>query len=176
MSCPALCRVRCRCCLTAYIIGTTQVAQTEHLSCATCLRSVLLIQLSSDRNECFAACRLIFTMLYLTFNDKQNKHIFFSKSREHTAYAVTLRSPKISREHTRMPAYHCHYNTDCSMAFVSSVVCNYTHYYPVNPSSDNFHTATVAPSSDHCRTEAVLPPSDHYCIETVAPSGDNYYI
>ena len=77
--------------------------------CHVCLRSVLLLELSSDTNEGFAACRLIFTMLYLTFNDKQNKPIFFSKSREHTAYA--LRSPKISREHTRMPAYHCHYNT-----------------------------------------------------------------
>ena len=47
-------------------------------------------------------------------------------------------------------------------------------HYPVNPSSDNFHTDTVVSSSD--RTEAVLPPSDHYCIETVAPSGDHYCI
>ena len=45
--------------------------------------------------------------------------------------------------------------------------------YPVNPSSDHFHTDAVVPSSDHCRTESVLPPSDQYCIETVAPSGDN---
>ena len=62
-------------------------------------------------------------------------------------------------------------------------------HYPVNPSSDHFHTdavyavvpsndhsctETVLPSSDHCRTEAVLPPSDHYCIETVPPSSDHY--
>ena len=45
------------------------------------------------------------------YNVMTNKLIIiFGKSREHTAYA--LRSPKISREHTRMPAYHCHYNTD----------------------------------------------------------------
>ena len=31
--------------------------------------------------------------------------------------------------------------------------------YPVNPSSDHFHT------------DAVMPSSDHYCIESVAPSG-----
>ena len=51
-------------------------------------------------------------------------------------------------------------------------------HYPVNPSSNNFHTDTVVPSSDQCFTEAVglLPPSDHYCIETVAPSGDHYGI
>ena len=52
-------------------------------------------------------------MLYLTYNVMTNKLIIiFGKSREHTAYA--LRSPKISREHTRMPAYHCHYNTVCT--------------------------------------------------------------
>ena len=50
-------------------------------------------------------------MLYLTYNVMINKIIIIVvKSREHTAYA--LGSPKISREHTRMPAYHCHYNTD----------------------------------------------------------------
>ena len=49
-------------------------------------------------------------MLYLTYNVMTNKIIIiFVKSREHTAYA--LGSPKISREHTRVPAYHCHYNT-----------------------------------------------------------------
>ena len=42
----------------------------------------------------------------------------------------------------------------------SKVVCNETHYYPVNPSSDNFRTDTVVPCSDHCRTEAVVSPSD----------------
>ena len=47
-------------------------------------------------------------------------------------------------------------------------------HYPVNPSSDNFHTNTVVPSSDHCRTGTLLPSSDHYCSETVAPSGDHY--
>ena len=45
-------------------------------------------------------------------------------------------------------------------------------HYPVNPSSDHFHTYAVVPSSDRCRTETVLSPSDHYCIETVTPSGD----
>ena len=49
-------------------------------------------------------------------------------------------------------------------------------HYPVNPSSDHFHTDAVVISSYHCRTGAVLPPSDHYCIDTVAPSGDNYCI
>ena len=49
-------------------------------------------------------------------------------------------------------------------------------HYPVNPSSDNFHTDAVVPSSDHYRTETVLPPSEHYCIETVVPSGDHYCI
>ena len=48
---------------------------------------------------------------------------FFSKSREHTAYA--LRSPKISREHTRMPAYHCHYNTGVSTRFPGTYVPRY---------------------------------------------------
>ena len=41
-------------------------------------------------------------------------------------------------------------------------------HYPVNASSDHFHTDAVVPSSDHCRMQAVLPPSDNYCIETVA--------
>ena len=49
-------------------------------------------------------------------------------------------------------------------------------HYPVNPSSDHFHTNAVVQSSDHCRTETVLPSSDRYCIETVSPSGDHYYI
>ena len=49
-------------------------------------------------------------------------------------------------------------------------------HYPVNPSSDHFHTNAVVPSSDHCHTETVLPPSDHYCIDTVAPSGYHYCI
>ena len=49
-------------------------------------------------------------------------------------------------------------------------------HYPVNPSSDHFHTDAVVPSSDHCLTKTVLPPCDHYCIETVAPSGDHYGI
>ena len=49
-------------------------------------------------------------------------------------------------------------------------------HYPVNPSSDHFHTEAVVPSSDHCHTEALLPPSDRYCIESVAPSGDHYCI
>ena len=43
-------------------------------------------------------------------------------------------------------------------------------HYPVNTSSDHFHTNAVVPSSDRCRTHAVLPPSGHYCIETVSPS------
>ena len=50
-------------------------------------------------------------------------------------------------------------------------------HYPVNLSSDNFHTGALVPSSDHCRPATVLlPPSEHYCIETVAPSGDHYSI
>ena len=32
-------------------------------------------------------------------------------------------------------------------------------HYPVNTSSDHFHTDAVVPSSDHCHTETVLPPS-----------------
>ena len=57
-----------------------------------------------------------------------------------------------------------------------SPICRHIHY-PVNPSSDHFHTDAVVPSSDHCRTETVLlPPSDPYCIATVAPSGDHYSI
>ena len=35
-------------------------------------------------------------------------------------------------------------------------------HYPVNTSSDHFHTDAVVPSSDHCRTQGVLPPSGHY--------------
>ena len=54
----------------------------------------------------------------------------------------------------------------------SKVFCS----YPVNPSSDHFHTDAVVPSCDHCRTETVLPPSDHYCIEKGAPSRDHYCI
>ena len=34
-------------------------------------------------------------------------------------------------------------------------------HYPVNTSSDHFHTDAVVPSSDHCRTQAILPPSGH---------------
>ena len=49
-------------------------------------------------------------------------------------------------------------------------------HYPVNPSSDHFHTDAVLPSSDHRRTETVLPSSDHYRIETVSPSSDHYCI
>ena len=55
-------------------------------------------------------------------------------------------------------------------------------HYPVNPSSDHFHTDAVLPSSDHCALRqcvciiCVLPPSDHDCIGTVAPSGDHYGI
>ena len=57
-------------------------------------------------------------------------------------------------------------------------------HYPVNPSSDHFHTEAVVPSRavDNAQRkciihgsgaiETVLPPSDHYCIETVAPSRD----
>ena len=45
-------------------------------------------------------------------------------------------------------------------------------HYPVNPSSDHFHTDEVVPSSDHCCSETLLPPSDHFCIDIVAPSGD----
>ena len=43
-------------------------------------------------------------------------------------------------------------------------------HYPVNTSSDLFHTDAVVPSSGHCRSDTVLPPSDHYGIETVVPS------
>ena len=49
-------------------------------------------------------------------------------------------------------------------------------HYPVNPSSDPFHTDAVVPSSDYYRTKRVLPPSDHHCIVRVAPSGDHYCI
>ena len=49
-------------------------------------------------------------------------------------------------------------------------------HYPVNPSSDHFHTDAVASSSVHCRTGIVLPPSDRDCIATVAPSSDVYCI
>ena len=49
-------------------------------------------------------------------------------------------------------------------------------HYPVNPSSDPFHTDAVVSSSDHCRTDTVLPPSDYYYIGTVAPPGDHYCI
>ena len=66
--------------------------------------------LSSDKSGCFVACRHILTMLYLTYNDLQNNHNC-SKSREHTAYA--MRSATISRDHTRMPANQCRYNTVC---------------------------------------------------------------
>ena len=41
-------------------------------------------------------------------------------------------------------------------------------HYPVNPSSDHFHTDAVVPSSDHCHTETVSTSGDHYCIE-IAP-------
>ena len=44
-------------------------------------------------------------------------------------------------------------------------------HYPVNTSSDHFHTDAVVPSSDHCCNERVLSSSDHYCTDTVAPSG-----
>ena len=47
-------------------------------------------------------------------------------------------------------------------------------HYPVNPSSDHFHTDGAVPCSDHCCT--VLPSRDHYSIiETVAPSGDHCF-
>ena len=52
-------------------------------------------------------------------------------------------------------------------------------HYPVNTSSDHFHTDEVVSSSDHWRTQAhegVQLPGGHYCIETVAPSGDHYCI
>ena len=49
-------------------------------------------------------------------------------------------------------------------------------HYPVNTSSDHFHTETVLPYSGHCRTHTLLPPSGRYCIETVGPSGDHYCI
>ena len=49
-------------------------------------------------------------------------------------------------------------------------------HYPVNPSSDHFHTDAVVPSSDHCHTEPVLPLCDQCCIETVLPSGDHYLL
>ena len=61
----------------------------------------------------------------------------------------------------------------CNPKFVFAV--KHIHY-PVNPSSDHFHTDAVVTSSDHCRTDTVLPPSDHYCIETASPSGDHFCI
>ena len=63
---------------------------------------------------------------------------------------------------------------DVDVFFLQSKVVRHIHY-PVNPSSDHFHTDAVVPSSDHYHTETVLPPSDH-CLETVAPSGDHYCI
>ena len=36
--------------------------------------------------------------------------------------SLALRSPKISREHTRMPAYHCHYNTGYTAAHIPPLV------------------------------------------------------
>ena len=49
-------------------------------------------------------------------------------------------------------------------------------HYPVNPSSDHFHTDAVVPSSDHCRTETVPPSSDHYGTTKVAPPSDHLHI
>ena len=46
-------------------------------------------------------------------------------------------------------------------------------HYPLNPSSEHFHTDAVVAPSDYWRHEAGLPPSEHYCIDTVAPSGDH---
>ena len=48
-------------------------------------------------------------------------------------------------------------------------------HYPVNQSSDHFHTDAVVISSDHCCTDTVVSSSDHCCIETVAPSGDHCF-
>ena len=64
---------------------------------------------------------------------------------------------------------------DVDVFFLQSNVFVVKHiHYPVNPSSDHFHTEAVVPSSDHYRTETVLSLSDHYCIETVAPSSDHH--
>ena len=46
-------------------------------------------------------------------------------------------------------------------------------HYPVNPSSDHFHTDVVVPSSDHRRTETVAPSGHHYCIDIVVPSSEH---
>ena len=47
--------------------------------------------------------------------------------------------------------------------------------YPVNPSSDHFHTDAVVSSSDHYCIETVAPSGDHYCIDIVVPSSDHCY-
>ena len=96
------------------------------------------------KNEGFAACRLLFTMLYLNFNDKQNKKYCFSKSREHKAYA--LRSPKINREHTRMPAYRFYYNT----AFMYNNTFEALFLTSTCLQSDFLCTQTVAPHLGLC--------------------------
>ena len=40
-------------------------------------------------------------------------------------------------------------------------------HYPVNPSSDHFHTDAVMPSSDHYGIETVAPSGDHHCIDII---------
>ena len=65
---------------------------------------------------------------------------------------------------------------DVYVFFLQSSSLQLETHYPVNPSSDHFHTDAVVPSSDHCYTQAVLPPSGHYGIETVTPSADHYCI
>ena len=62
-----------------------------------------------------------------------------------------------------------------NVIFLQSKVIAVRHiHYPLNSSSDHFHTDAVVPSSYHFRTETVLPPSDLYCIETVTTSGDHH--
>ena len=48
-------------------------------------------------------------------------------------------------------------------------------HYPMNPSSDHFHTDAVVPSSDHDRTETVPPSRDHYGTTKVAPPCDHFF-
>ena len=47
-------------------------------------------------------------------------------------------------------------------------------YYPVNPSSDHFHTDAVVPSSDHYCVDTVAPSGDRDCIDIVGTSSDHY--
>ena len=74
----------------------------------------------------------------------------------------------------RPPAMYGHFGLVPRVSVHDRYYCRHIHY-PVNPSSDHFHTDVVVPSGDRNCIDIVGTSSDHYGSTKVAPPTDHLH-